>query len=113
MKNDSTFKCGKINLNLNFRCEFGLGDTIKRAKQLSSFAAYLHRLSNKYSVPVVCVNQVLIITYSPTGSVYGFGMKRRQQRRMPASSKSASNLKILHIVKKAGLFHILFGLIKF
>ena len=51
----------------------------------------------------------------PTGSVYGFGMKRRQrcqQQRMPAISESASNIKILQI-NKAGLFHILFGLIKF
>ena len=37
----------------------------------------------------------------PTGSVY---------ETAPASSESASNLKILHIVNKAGLFHILFGL---
>ena len=39
----------------------------------------------------------------PTGSVYGFGIKRRQGR-TPASSESASNIKILHIVNKAGLF---------
>ena len=48
----------------------------------------------------------------PTGSVYGFGIKWRQ-RRMPAISESASNIKILHIVNKAGLFHILFGVIEF
>ena len=55
----------------------------------------------------------------PTGSVYGFGMKQRQhqkqreRQRMPTISESASNLNIMHIVIKAGLFHILFGLIKF
>ena len=49
----------------------------------------------------------------PTGSVYGFGMKRRRCQRTPASSVSASNVKILHIVNLAGIFHILFGLIKF
>ena len=38
-------------------------------------------------------------------------MKRRQ--RTPAVLESASNLKILHKVNKGGLFHILFGLIKF
>ena len=47
----------------------------------------------------------------PTGSEYGFGKKRRQQT--PASSESEGNLKILHIVNKAGIFHILFGLIQF
>ena len=49
-----------------------------------------------------------------TGSVYGFGKKRRRRkRRTPTISESASNIKILHITNKAGLFHILFGLIKF
>ena len=50
----------------------------------------------------------------PTGSVYGFGIKQRQhqrQRRTPVSSETASNIKILHKVNKAALFHILFGLI--
>ena len=42
----------------------------------------------------------------PTGSVYGFGIKRR--RRTATISESASNIKILHTVNKAGLFHILF-----
>ena len=47
--------------------------------------------------------------------IYGFGMKRRQSQpqRTPTISESASNLKILHIVNKVGLFHILFGLINF
>ena len=55
----------------------------------------------------------LMFNYTfPTGSVYGFGMKRRRQR-TPVSSETARNFKILHIVNKAGLFHILFGLIKF
>ena len=53
----------------------------------------------------------------PTGSVNGFGKKRRKRRkrkrRTPTISESASNIKILHITNKAGLFHILFGLIKF
>ena len=41
-----------------------------------------------------------------TGSVYGFGMKRRQRKRMPVNSESASNLKIRHIVNKVGLLYI-------
>ena len=41
-----------------FRCEFETHETIRRAKELSSFAAQLHYLSFKYSCPVVCVNQV-------------------------------------------------------
>ena len=62
----------------------------------------------------------MLVNYAfPTGSVYGFGKKRRKRRkrkrrkRTPTISESTSNIKILHITNKAGLFHILFGLIKF
>ena len=48
----------------------------------------------------------------PTGSEYGFGIQWRQ-RQTPTFSESASNIKILHIVNKVGLFHILFGVIKY
>lgn len=41
-----------------FRVEYSLGETSKRAKILRSFGAQLHKLSNLYSIPVVCVNQV-------------------------------------------------------
>ena len=64
----------------------------------------------------VCHQLVLKLNYAfPTKSVYGFGIKRRQgqPRRTPIISESASNLKILHIVNRAGLFQILFGLNKF
>ena len=67
----------------------------------------------------VVILYVLYYYAFPTGSVYGFGIKwrRRRQRRTPTISESASNItsniKILHIVNKAGLFHILFGVIKF
>ena len=43
-----------------FRSEFGLKDMVKRAKQLSSFAGHLQKLSGQYGAPVVCVNQVRI-----------------------------------------------------
>ena len=57
------------------------------------------------------MNVLMYYNYAfPTGSVYGFGVK---QRRAPTISESASNIKILYIVNKAGLFYILFGLIKF
>ena len=50
----------------------------------------------------------------PKGKLNGFGIKLRwRQRRTPAISEFASNIKILQIINKAGLFHILFGLIKF
>ncbi|KAJ7379791.1 DNA repair protein xrcc3 [Desmophyllum pertusum] len=41
-----------------FRVEYSFGEMSKRAKVLRSFGAQLHKLSNLYSIPVVCVNQV-------------------------------------------------------
>ena len=41
-----------------FRCEYSVRETVKRAKQLTSFGARLHQLSCQYAVPIICVNQV-------------------------------------------------------
>ncbi|XP_046332299.2 DNA repair protein XRCC3-like isoform X1 [Haliotis rufescens] len=41
-----------------FRCEYGQGETVKRAKHMASFAAQLHKLGQQHNVPIVCVNQV-------------------------------------------------------
>ena len=41
-----------------FRCDFGPKESIKRSKEISSFGMQLHRLSHKFGVPVVCINQV-------------------------------------------------------
>ncbi|XP_046577610.1 DNA repair protein XRCC3-like isoform X4 [Haliotis rubra] len=41
-----------------FRCEYGQGETVKRAKHMASFAAHLHKLGHQHNVPIVCVNQV-------------------------------------------------------
>ena len=49
----------------------------------------------------------------PTGSLYGFGIEWRQRRTPTISEYVQSNIKILHIDNKPGLFHILFGVITF
>ena len=41
-----------------FRCEYSVRETVKRAKQLTSFGARLHQLSCQHAVPIICVNQV-------------------------------------------------------
>ncbi|XP_063003729.1 DNA repair protein XRCC3 [Elgaria multicarinata webbii] len=41
-----------------FRCEFGVKDSVLKAKYLQMFGAKLHRLSSKFRIPVVCINQV-------------------------------------------------------
>ncbi|CAN0398329.1 unnamed protein product [Lampetra fluviatilis] len=41
-----------------FRSEFSVHEAVARAQQLRKFGAQLHELSNTYSAPVICVNQV-------------------------------------------------------
>lgn len=41
-----------------FRCDYELKDMYKRSKHMASLAASLQRLSSKYCLPIVCVNQV-------------------------------------------------------
>lgn len=42
-----------------FRCDYELKDMYKRSKHMASLAASLHRMSSKYCLPIVCVNQVI------------------------------------------------------
>ncbi|XP_053330441.1 DNA repair protein XRCC3 isoform X2 [Spea bombifrons] len=41
-----------------FRCEFGAGDAVLKAKHLQTLGAKLHALSSRFTAPVLCINQV-------------------------------------------------------
>uniref|UniRef100_A0ABM5FBP3 DNA repair protein XRCC3 n=1 Tax=Pogona vitticeps TaxID=103695 RepID=A0ABM5FBP3_9SAUR len=41
-----------------FRCEFGAKDSALKAKYLQMFGGIFHRLSSKFRIPIVCINQV-------------------------------------------------------
>ncbi|NWR61182.1 XRCC3 protein, partial [Bucorvus abyssinicus] len=41
-----------------FRCEFGVSDSVMRARYLQTFGAQLHSLSTRFRTPVICINQV-------------------------------------------------------
>ncbi|KAM4522089.1 DNA repair protein XRCC3 isoform 2-T2 [Odontesthes bonariensis] len=41
-----------------FRCEFQADDWLERNKQLLTFSSTLHHLSQEFSTPVLCINQV-------------------------------------------------------
>ncbi|XP_064602712.1 DNA repair protein XRCC3-like isoform X2 [Liolophura sinensis] len=41
-----------------FRCEFEAGQMVHRAKSIGTLGSCLHKLSAKFNIPVVCVNQV-------------------------------------------------------
>ena len=43
-----------------FRCEFGAGEMLGRAKQLTDFGVQLRKLAISANIPVVCVNQVFL-----------------------------------------------------
>lgn len=52
-----------------FRCEFQATDWMERTKQMLTVASTLHRLSQEFSTPVLCINQVKLgRTPSPVGS---------------------------------------------
>ncbi|XP_032803690.1 DNA repair protein XRCC3 isoform X1 [Petromyzon marinus] len=53
-----------------FRSEFSVHEAVARAQQLRKFGAQLHELSNTYSAPVICVNQV---TGNVSGQDHGSG----------------------------------------
>lgn len=40
------------------RCEFQAADWMERTKQMLTVASTLHRLSQEFSTPVLCINQV-------------------------------------------------------
>ncbi|KAM8807060.1 DNA repair protein XRCC3 [Eudromia elegans] len=41
-----------------FRCEFGVSDSVLKARYLQTFGAQLHSLSTRFRTPVMCINQV-------------------------------------------------------
>ncbi|KFP49774.1 DNA repair protein XRCC3 [Cathartes aura] len=41
-----------------FRCEFGVSDSVMKARYLQTFGAQLHSLSTRFRTPIMCINQV-------------------------------------------------------
>ncbi|XP_064316934.1 DNA repair protein XRCC3 isoform X3 [Phalacrocorax carbo] len=41
-----------------FRCEFGVSESVMKARYLQTFGAQLHSLSTRFRIPIICVNQV-------------------------------------------------------
>ncbi|XP_067151147.1 DNA repair protein XRCC3 isoform X2 [Apteryx mantelli] len=41
-----------------FRCEFGVSDSVTKARYLQTFGAQLHSLSTRFRTPIMCINQV-------------------------------------------------------
>ncbi|NWU80493.1 XRCC3 protein, partial [Onychorhynchus coronatus] len=41
-----------------FRCEFGLSESVTKARYLQTFGAQLHSLSTRFRTPIMCINQV-------------------------------------------------------
>ncbi|NXI36969.1 XRCC3 protein, partial [Galbula dea] len=45
-----------------FRCEFGVSDSVTKARYLQTFGAQLHSLSTRFRTPVMCINQCNFVT---------------------------------------------------
>ncbi|NXK88307.1 XRCC3 protein, partial [Formicarius rufipectus] len=41
-----------------FRCEFGVSESVTKARYLQTFGAQLHSLSTRFRTPIMCINQV-------------------------------------------------------
>ncbi|XP_050192913.1 DNA repair protein XRCC3 isoform X2 [Myiozetetes cayanensis] len=40
-----------------FRCEFGVSESVMKARYLQTFGAQLHSLSTRFRTPIMCINQ--------------------------------------------------------
>ncbi|KAM3602435.1 uncharacterized protein V6R79_004104 [Siganus canaliculatus] len=54
-----------------FRCEFQADDWLERSRQLLTFASTLHHLSQEFSAPVLCINQVSDVVDAAAASALG------------------------------------------
>ncbi|XP_076872992.1 DNA repair protein XRCC3 [Brachyhypopomus gauderio] len=57
-----------------FRTEFQADEAIERARHLLAFSGILHRLSNTYGAPVLCINQVSDVVDGPNPGRCDYGM---------------------------------------
>ncbi|KAM4712822.1 DNA repair protein XRCC3 [Anableps anableps] len=51
-----------------FRCEFQADDWLERNKQLLTFSSMLHHLSQEFTTPVLCINQVTDVFHQSESS---------------------------------------------
>lgn len=52
-----------------FRCEFQAADWLERTKQMLTVSSTLHHLSQDFSTPVLCINQVTHLSTDTGGLV--------------------------------------------
>ena len=46
----------------HFRSDYEGHEVFKRAKHINSIGTQLHRYSQQYNIPIVCINQVCLVT---------------------------------------------------
>uniref|UniRef100_A0A8C7EA66 DNA repair protein XRCC3 n=2 Tax=Nothoprocta perdicaria TaxID=30464 RepID=A0A8C7EA66_NOTPE len=51
-----------------FRCEFGVSDSVLKARYLQTFGAQLHSLSTRFRTPIMCINQVTDAVSEPAAA---------------------------------------------
>ncbi|NXK27335.1 XRCC3 protein, partial [Arenaria interpres] len=60
-----------------FRCEFGVADSVTKARYLQTFGAQLHSLSTRFRTPIMCVNQKWFCEQLVTPSKFSNWQKTR------------------------------------
>ncbi|MBN3319651.1 XRCC3 protein, partial [Atractosteus spatula] len=79
-----------------FRCEFEAKEARERARHLLAFAQSLHRLSQSFSTPVICVNQVTDAVGDSDSARCNFGLVDR--RVLPALGITWANQVLVRLM---------------
>ncbi|XP_078714143.1 DNA repair protein XRCC3 [Lampetra fluviatilis] len=85
-----------------FRSEFSVHEAVARAQQLRKFGAQLHELSNTYSAPVICVNQICVflqVSGNVSGQDHGSGA---QSKVIPALGITWAHMQLMRIMVSRG-----------
>ncbi|KFP62708.1 DNA repair protein XRCC3 [Cariama cristata] len=81
-----------------FRCEFGVSDSVMKARYLQTFGAQLHSLSTRFRTPIMCINQTLqILKVQPFFYGY-FPVTRADNRVLPALGITWANQLLMRLM---------------
>ncbi|XP_060684460.1 DNA repair protein XRCC3 isoform X1 [Hemiscyllium ocellatum] len=79
-----------------FRCEFGVSDSIAKAKYLQKIGAMLHHLSHQFSSPVICINQIADVVNDSHLAQGNFGLLDKKV--LPALGVTWSNQLLMRLM---------------
>ncbi|XP_068016339.1 DNA repair protein XRCC3 isoform X1 [Melanerpes formicivorus] len=79
-----------------FRCEFGVSESVTKARYLQTFGAQLHSLSTKFRTPIMCINQVTDAVSESEAALCGCSLV--DNRVIPALGMSWANQLLMRLM---------------